>query len=229
MTEKDKYKQRGNRILDVASKLLLHYGYDKTTVNDIAREAGVAKGTIYLHFDSKEALFDVLIMHEFQIYGVEMMERLQADETLWSFVGMYRIALGLIAEKPLIQAMMRGDKQILGTFLMNSDFIKDMQKEKQRSIVLKQMQDVGAIRKDVDVEVAQYLMSCMGQGMVSIGEIIPPEQAPPTDDVIMMYGEMLEKFLLPADGGNKEAGKQLIIGFMDAFNERMKASEENDA
>jgi AcrR family transcriptional regulator len=229
MTEKDKYIQRENRILDVATKLLLHYGYDKTTVNDIAREAGVAKGTIYLHFDSKETLFNALIMREFQIYGVEMMERLQADETLWSFVGMYRIALGLIAEKPLIQSMMRGDKQILGTFLMNSDFIKDIQKEKQRALVLKQMQDVGAIRKDVDIEVAQYLMSCMGQGMVSIGEIIPPEQAPPTDDVIMMYGEMLEKFLLPADGGNKEAGRQLVIGFMDAFNERMKASEENDA
>jgi len=45
------------RILDAASRLFLQYGYKRCTVDDIAVEAGVAKGSIYLHFDSKEAVF----------------------------------------------------------------------------------------------------------------------------------------------------------------------------
>jgi AcrR family transcriptional regulator len=41
-------------ILDAGDALFQRYGYQKTTVDDIAREARVGKGTIYLHFKSKE-------------------------------------------------------------------------------------------------------------------------------------------------------------------------------
>jgi AcrR family transcriptional regulator len=45
-----------DRILDAAERLLARFGYDKTTVDDMAREAGVSKRTIYLHFPGKEAV-----------------------------------------------------------------------------------------------------------------------------------------------------------------------------
>ena len=41
-------------ILDATDRLLARYGYRKMTVEDIAVEAGIGKGTIYLHFNSKE-------------------------------------------------------------------------------------------------------------------------------------------------------------------------------
>jgi AcrR family transcriptional regulator len=41
-------------ILDAADRLLARYGYKKMTIDDLAREVGVGKGTIYLHFSSKE-------------------------------------------------------------------------------------------------------------------------------------------------------------------------------
>lgn len=41
-------------ILDAAERLLGRYGYRKMTVEDIAREAGIGKGTVYLSFPSKE-------------------------------------------------------------------------------------------------------------------------------------------------------------------------------
>ncbi len=41
-------------ILDAVGRLLGHYGYKKMTVDDIAHEAGIGKGTIYLYFPSKE-------------------------------------------------------------------------------------------------------------------------------------------------------------------------------
>jgi AcrR family transcriptional regulator len=41
-------------ILDAADRLLERYGFRKMTMDDLAREVGIGKGTIYLHFKSKE-------------------------------------------------------------------------------------------------------------------------------------------------------------------------------
>ena len=43
-------------IVTAADRLLARYGYRRMTVDDIAREADIGKGTIYLHFPSKEAV-----------------------------------------------------------------------------------------------------------------------------------------------------------------------------
>jgi AcrR family transcriptional regulator len=43
-----------DRILDAAERLLGRFGYRKMTVDDIAAEAGIGKGTVYLSFPSKE-------------------------------------------------------------------------------------------------------------------------------------------------------------------------------
>lgn len=43
-------------ILDAVSRLIQRYGYRKMTVDDIASEAGIGKGTIYLYFPSKEEI-----------------------------------------------------------------------------------------------------------------------------------------------------------------------------
>jgi AcrR family transcriptional regulator len=43
-------------ILDAVDVLLARYGYKKMTIEDVAREVGIGKGTIYLHFPGKEEL-----------------------------------------------------------------------------------------------------------------------------------------------------------------------------
>src|SRR5579862_5496214 len=52
--------QRRRCILEAADRLLRHYGPQKTTVADVAREAGVGVGTVYLEFPSKDALVEEL-------------------------------------------------------------------------------------------------------------------------------------------------------------------------
>lgn len=47
-------------IIDAAFDLFRHYGYRRTSMEDIARAAGVAKGTLYLYFTSKEELFEAI-------------------------------------------------------------------------------------------------------------------------------------------------------------------------
>jgi AcrR family transcriptional regulator len=43
-------------ILEAARKRFLHYGFKKTTIDEIAADAGIGKGTVYLYFETKEAL-----------------------------------------------------------------------------------------------------------------------------------------------------------------------------
>src|SRR5258708_31655109 len=47
-------------ILDAAIRLFSQYGYRRTSIDDIAREAEIAKGTVYLSFKSKEEIFRAL-------------------------------------------------------------------------------------------------------------------------------------------------------------------------
>lgn len=48
-------------ILQASWKLIHQYGYQKTTIEDIARGAGIAKGTIYLYFRSKSEIMLTLV------------------------------------------------------------------------------------------------------------------------------------------------------------------------
>ena len=52
--------QRRQHILSAAERLLRHYGPAKTTIADIAKEADVGVGTVYLEFLSKEAIIEEL-------------------------------------------------------------------------------------------------------------------------------------------------------------------------
>ncbi|HVH42698.1 MAG TPA: TetR/AcrR family transcriptional regulator [Labilithrix sp.] len=51
---------RRRAILKAAARLFEHYGHAKTTIADVAREAQVGVGTVYLEFESKEAIVQEL-------------------------------------------------------------------------------------------------------------------------------------------------------------------------
>lgn len=51
---------RRDKLLEVADRLFRHYGPQKTTMADVAREAGIGVGTVYLEFPSKDALVEAL-------------------------------------------------------------------------------------------------------------------------------------------------------------------------
>lgn len=52
-----------SQILEGAQSVFLRMGFDAASMNDITREAGVSKGTIYVYFNSKEDLFVALCEH----------------------------------------------------------------------------------------------------------------------------------------------------------------------
>lgn len=54
-------EERKNEILDAADTLFAQKGFDGTSTNDILQKVGIARGTMYYHFKSKEDIMDALI------------------------------------------------------------------------------------------------------------------------------------------------------------------------
>ena len=54
-------KSKKEQILDVSFSLFLEKGYDNTSISDILSKLDIARGTLYYHFESKEAIMDAII------------------------------------------------------------------------------------------------------------------------------------------------------------------------
>lgn len=60
--QRDNYREeRRQNILEAATRIFALRGFEGATVAEIAREAGIAKGTIYLYFKSKDKIFRAII------------------------------------------------------------------------------------------------------------------------------------------------------------------------
>lgn len=67
-----------NRILQAAIRAYGRHGYEKTTVADIARRAGVGKATIYYHFKGKDHIFEAAVEQEIEAFFAELQRAVDA-------------------------------------------------------------------------------------------------------------------------------------------------------
>jgi AcrR family transcriptional regulator len=90
---------RRAEILEAALRVFGQYGYRRTSVDDIAREAGIAKGTVYLSFASKEEVFQALAQHLSQqmLTGAEAASR-RPGTTADKLAAMHAAWFGTYAE-----------------------------------------------------------------------------------------------------------------------------------
>ena len=72
--QKPRARAKYCQILDSARVLFLDQGFDATSMDAIAREAGVSKATLYVHFDDKDDLLLALVNDECKRFG---------PKTLW--------------------------------------------------------------------------------------------------------------------------------------------------
>lgn len=75
-TEKRQAKKK-KEIIEVTIKLIHQYGYDGTTMEQIAETADIAKGTLYNYFPAKEAIIDAFIQAKFAEKNVARLAQIQ--------------------------------------------------------------------------------------------------------------------------------------------------------
>ena len=113
----DERAARGERILDAAAELLLRVGYSRVTIDDVAQRAEVGKGTVYLHWRTREELFGAVLGRELAQALDEVAEAVLADRGSWQLHRVTRALFLALARRPLLIALVRSDPEVLGKFV----------------------------------------------------------------------------------------------------------------
>ncbi|WP_327087172.1 TetR/AcrR family transcriptional regulator [Nonomuraea sp. NBC_01738] len=111
---------RADRILDAAAELLLRLGYRKVTIDDIAQRAAIGKGTVYLHWRTKQKLFEALFLREALAYVREINAQLARDPSVVRPSTMLARSYLAIHERPVLRAMFSGDLRRLQEHLIEA-------------------------------------------------------------------------------------------------------------
>lgn len=117
MAGREDPEKRAVRILESAGELVLRWGYDKTTVDDVARAAGVAKGTIYLHWRNREDLFVALVRHERLGVVADIRNGIDGDPNGVSVAGVVRQLAVSLERRPLVRAFLLRDRAVIGKLM----------------------------------------------------------------------------------------------------------------
>ncbi|MFO7659917.1 MAG: TetR/AcrR family transcriptional regulator, partial [Candidatus Cloacimonadaceae bacterium] len=88
-----------NMIIAAAENLFRRYGYSKTSLEDIARDASLGKGTLYYYFGSKEDIFiEVVIRHSEKFYETFKQELEKESNFKARFTKAIRLPIKLVYE-----------------------------------------------------------------------------------------------------------------------------------
>ncbi len=142
----DRTAGRADRILDAAGVLLIRLGYRKVTIEDIAKQADVGKGTVYLHWRTKENLFHALLLRESLRAAESLLDRLDEDPAEVVPHRFQRTVFLYTQRNPLLGALITGNTELLGR-------LKKHPLQDQDAVVteryLKTMTDRGLLRDDI--------------------------------------------------------------------------------
>ena len=145
------------RIFKTAIKLFSEKGFDNASIEEITAVSGVAKGSLYYHFETKEEIFDTLLDSGFKLLGnsveIKFRHRETAEEKLKAII------LILIKIVVLYEEFMTA---VVSNSLGENDRAKKCQKAvidfcKQIEDVIKQGIDSGEF-KTVDAEAISFLI-----------------------------------------------------------------------
>jgi AcrR family transcriptional regulator len=165
---------RMDRVLDAAGELLLRWGYQRVTIDEIARHAGIGKGTVYLHFPNKDALFLTLLLRAQRRSIAGVVAGIAADpvNALPSRV-LRHVYLGVSAD-PVLRALYLGDAVVLGRLVHEAnETLGELAAERARGVRehFRLLREAGAMRTDLDLDAQVHVMQAVATGFFFVDSL----------------------------------------------------------
>jgi AcrR family transcriptional regulator len=162
---------RVERMLDTAAELLVRWGYQRVTIDDVARHAGIGKGTVYLHFRSKDALFLTVLLRVQRQISERMTDRMAADprEVLPSRT--MRFLYEQLLAEPVARSLYLGDAEVLGRLAHEASGTLGEVTELRRAALAEHMrllEDAGCLRPGLDADSALYAFAATSSGFILV-------------------------------------------------------------
>ena len=169
------HHERAERILDAAADLVLRWGYKRVTIEDVAKHAGIGKGTVYLHFRNRTELFLSVLARESVQLTAEMLDAVRQDPTMMLPAEQAQMVYLGVMRRPLLRAMFSRNVDILG------DLATDPTMAPLRQVKIDLFGDLfqvlrehGLVRTDQDLESQRYLMTAVQTGFYLATPILGP-------------------------------------------------------
>jgi len=191
-------QERGLRILDAAAALILRWGYNKTTIDDIARQAGVAKGTIYLHWKTREDLFAALIQREKRVLAEEVERRIAGDKAAATLDGLLKHSALALMQRPLLKAVLLRDLEVIGK-LVHSEHSSTAYTERVAGFTayLEVLRAYGLVRSDLSLHAQVYIVSAIFMGFFLIAPLMPDGWTLADEELAELLAETVRRTLEP--------------------------------
>lgn len=101
-----------DQILDAAARRFALYGFRRTVLDDIARDAGIGKGSIYLHVPGKDELFIQTVRREQRLMIEAAREATAGLSPRAAIQALVLRMLKWLDERPLMGRLMTGDPEL---------------------------------------------------------------------------------------------------------------------
>lgn len=160
-----KRQARAARILDVAADLLLRHGYRRVTIDDVASGAEIGKGTVYLHWRTREELFSAVFQREAQEAVGALLGALQQDP---GTVLLHRLAHAYflaIMDRPLLRGFLLADADLLGKLARSHGARGDRHQLISRRY-FELLAEHGLLPTDLRPEAAEYAFLALLEGFL---------------------------------------------------------------
>src|SRR5215471_3857205 len=193
-------KAREQRILDAASTLILPYAYHKTTIDDIAREAGVRKGTLYLHWNTREALFAALILREKVAMAEDIKQRLTCDPAGSTLRGLLKHAALALMQRPLLKAILLRDTEVFGKLVQREQSsVTTAEVFAGFTAYLEALRQQDLVRTDFSLQEQAALFSSIFLGFFLAAPLLPDAFKPSDEELAELMAETGYRTLEPRD------------------------------
>lgn len=221
--ERSKREHRADRILDAAAELMLRWGYNKTTIDDIARLAGVAKGTIYLHWKTREDLFLALLRREYNRLSRDIAQRIAGDPDGGTLQGITKHTMLATMKSPLMKAVFLRDTDLLGQWMHNEYTSVSYAEQVAQSLALiDSYRTHGIVRDDIDVRKLAYMLDAISMGFLLIDQYMPDDFKYSDEEIVEMMAEVVKRTFAPSlslapepDGKTKQEIANSVISSLD--------------
>jgi AcrR family transcriptional regulator len=165
------------RILDSARELLLKWGYKRVTIDDVATHAGIGKGTVYLHWKTREELYYAVILREYMGAIDEMIADVQRDPREALLHRMARSKYLVAMRGPLIRALFAGDPGVIGKMAKGNTGKAGPQLDVISADYLRILVEQGTIRPELTIDELFYGVGAIIGGFYMVdamlGDIVP--------------------------------------------------------
>jgi AcrR family transcriptional regulator len=219
--------QRAHRILDAAAALILRWGYNKTTIDDIARQAGVAKGTIYLHWKTREDLFAALLKREKAELADDLKQRIAADPAGATLRGLFKHSALALMQRPLLKAVLLRDLDVIGK-LAHGEHGSAAVVERLGGFTtyLEFLRAHELVRTDLSLRAQVYILSAIFMGFFLAAPLVPEAFRPSDEERAELMAETVHRALELDRADAPDALQSASNAFMQYLNRNIAIAHE---